>query len=87
MEYLLRLAGSPRKFSFLQQTMNVIDILAIAPYYISLGKFQDLDLILFMHQMIFFLAFEDVNVSVETGIGDNMTKNVSGLNTDILVNK
>ena len=37
-EYLLRFAGSPKKFSFLQQTMNVIDIMAIAPYYISLGR-------------------------------------------------
>ena len=40
-EYLLRFAGSPKKFNFLQQTMNVIDILAIAPYYISLGRAQN----------------------------------------------
>ena len=39
-EYLLRLAGSPHKISFIKQTMNVIDILAIAPYYISL-MFED----------------------------------------------
>ena len=43
-EYLLRLAGSPQKMSFIKQTMNVIDILAIAPYYISL-VFEDPDLI------------------------------------------
>ena len=39
-EYLLRLAGAPRKSNFIKQTMNVIDILAIAPYYISL-VFED----------------------------------------------
>ena len=39
-EYLLRLAGSPHKINFIKQTMNVIDILAIAPYYISL-MFED----------------------------------------------
>ena len=51
--------------------MNVIDILAIAPYYISLGRLRSPH---FIHRKLdFFLAFEDVNVSIETGIGDNMT--------------
>lgn len=35
-EFLLRLAGSPDKKAFLQGRMNVIDSLAIAPYYITL---------------------------------------------------
>ena len=42
-EYLLRLAGAPQKMSFIKQTMNIIDVLAIAPYYISL-LFEDPDL-------------------------------------------
>jgi len=35
-EYLLRLAGSPSKTAFLKGTMNVIDSMAIAPYYLTL---------------------------------------------------
>ena len=42
-EYLLRLAGAPQKISFIKQTMNIIDVLAIAPYYISL-LFEDPEL-------------------------------------------
>ena len=42
-EYLLRLAGAPQKMSFIKQTMNIIDVLAIAPYYISL-LFEDPEL-------------------------------------------
>ena len=41
-EYLLRLAGAPQKINFIKQTMNIIDVLAIAPYYISL-MFEDPD--------------------------------------------
>ena len=42
-EYLLRLAGAPQKINFIKQTMNIIDVLAIATYYISL-LFEDPDL-------------------------------------------
>ena len=36
LEFLIRLAGAPQKFVFLKGTMNVVDCLAIAPYYLSL---------------------------------------------------
>ena len=35
-EFLLRLAGAPQKVSFLKEAMNVVDMLAIAPFYLSL---------------------------------------------------
>ena len=35
-EYLFRLAGSPVKWNFLKEAMNVVDCLAIAPYYLDL---------------------------------------------------
>ena len=35
-EYLIRLVISPRKFKFIKQPMNVIDILAVIPFFISL---------------------------------------------------
>ena len=35
-EFLIRLAGSPDKIQFLKGTMNVVDCLAIAPYYLDL---------------------------------------------------
>ena len=36
LEYLLRFAGSPKKIVFLKNTMNIIDCMAIAPYYLTL---------------------------------------------------
>ena len=44
-EYLLRLAGAPAKIAFMKQSMNVIDALAIAPYYISLLFFEDPEMV------------------------------------------
>ena len=35
-EYILRLAGAPRKGEFLKNRMNIIDVLAILPYFFSI---------------------------------------------------
>ena len=36
LEFLVRLAGAPGKMTFLKETMNIVDMLAIAPYYLTL---------------------------------------------------
>ena len=36
LEYFLRLAGSPAKLSFLKNTANLLDVLAVMPFYVPL---------------------------------------------------
>ena len=50
----VRLAGSPDKIAFLKGTMNIVDCLAIAPYYVTLFLFPDL----FSRPNFFFLILE-----------------------------
>ena len=40
-EYLLRLAGAPDKLVFVQRPLNIVDVLAILPYYLSLSLMDD----------------------------------------------
>ena len=36
LEYFIRLAGAPDKWAFLKDGMNVVDVLAIMPFFVSL---------------------------------------------------
>ena len=36
-QFYLRLAGAPGKLEFLRNGMNIIDVLAVLPYYVELG--------------------------------------------------
>ena len=36
LEYFIRLAGAPAKWSFLKDGMNIVDVLAIMPFFVSL---------------------------------------------------
>ena len=35
-EYVLRFIGAPKKWAFIKNGMNIIDVLAILPYFISM---------------------------------------------------
>ena len=39
-EYLLRLAGAPDKWNFIKRPLNIVDVLAILPYYLSLSLME-----------------------------------------------
>ena len=43
-EYLLRLAGSPDKWRFIKRPLNIVDVLAILPYYLSLSLMDDTEI-------------------------------------------
>ena len=44
-EYLLRLAGSPDKWRFVKRPLNIVDVLAILPYYLSLSLMDDTNIV------------------------------------------
>ena len=44
-EYLLRLAGSPDKWRFIKRPLNIVDVLAILPYYLSLSLMDDTEIV------------------------------------------
>ena len=41
LEYLLRLAGAPEKIKFLKDAMNIIDVLSIMPFFLTLFFLDD----------------------------------------------
>jgi hypothetical protein len=43
LEYLIRLAGAPARCDFLKDGMNIIDVLAIMPFFVSLFLAKPLD--------------------------------------------
>ena len=36
LEYFIRLAGAPDKWAFLKDGMNIVDVLAILPFFVTL---------------------------------------------------
>ena len=40
LEYILRFAGAPKKCEFLKDAMNIVDVLAILPFFISLAVLE-----------------------------------------------
>ena len=38
-----RLAGSPNKWVFIKRPLNIVDVLAILPYYLSLSLMEEVE--------------------------------------------